>query len=216
MRDRRSASSGPSRSRLIIYARKAAIFTGNPTGRATVWPAPPHPDNSTFFSQVRSLLCRPVSGINTVTRDQEGCSMRRATACGLVVGVLAVLAAIPSSAGAAEGFWTTIATGAAGAAEPSDYTEFWFESPHGPPLAVTHAYGDHGAGRDGRRNDFLLAGRHAGTSPHERRLRDAHQPRCGQRFGRTCRSSPTSRCPRARPHGPARPDGIELVDRVEG
>jgi hypothetical protein len=67
--------------------------------------------------------------------------MRRATACGLVVGVLAALAAIPSRAGAAEGFWATIATGAAGAAQPSDYTEFWFESPHGPPLAVTQLSG---------------------------------------------------------------------------
>ena len=89
--------------------------------------------------------------------------MRRATACGVVVGVLAAFAAMPSSARAAEGFWTTIAAGAAGSAEPSDYTEFWFESPHGPPIAVTQLIGDHGAGRDGGRHHVLLAGWYAGA-----------------------------------------------------
>jgi hypothetical protein len=67
--------------------------------------------------------------------------MRRATACGVVVGVLAVLTAMPSAAQAVEGFWASIAAGAAGAAQPSDYTEFWFDSPHGPPIAVTQLSG---------------------------------------------------------------------------
>jgi hypothetical protein len=67
--------------------------------------------------------------------------MRRATACGVVVGVLAAFAAMPTAALAAEGFWTTIAAGAAGANAPSDYTEFWFDSPHGPPIAVTQLSG---------------------------------------------------------------------------
>jgi hypothetical protein len=66
--------------------------------------------------------------------------MRRATAWGVVVGVLAVLAATPSMA-RADGFWTTIAAGMAGVNAPSDYTEFWFDSPHGPPLAVTQLSG---------------------------------------------------------------------------
>jgi PEP-CTERM motif-containing protein len=67
--------------------------------------------------------------------------MRRATACGVVVGVLAVFTAMPSAAQAVEGFWASIAAGAAGAAQPSDYTEFWFDSPHGPPIAVTQLSG---------------------------------------------------------------------------
>jgi hypothetical protein len=66
--------------------------------------------------------------------------MRRATAWGVVVGVLAVCTAIPSTA-RADGFWASIAAGAAGSSAPSDYSEFWFDSPHGPPLAVTQLSG---------------------------------------------------------------------------
>ena len=60
--------------------------------------------------------------------------MRRATAWLVVVGVLGVCAGMPAHArGAAEdGFWVTLAAGAAGAANPSDYSEFWFDSPHAP------------------------------------------------------------------------------------
>jgi len=65
--------------------------------------------------------------------------MRRATAWGVVVGVLAVIAT--PSAAHAEGFWASIAAGAAGSASPSDYTEFWFDSPHAPPIAVTQLSG---------------------------------------------------------------------------
>ena len=66
--------------------------------------------------------------------------MRRATAWGVVVGVLAVWTATPSAA-RADGFWASIAAGAAGASAPSDYTEFWFDSPHAPPIAVTQLTG---------------------------------------------------------------------------
>src|SRR5262245_54861391 len=66
--------------------------------------------------------------------------MRRATAWVVVVGVVAASAATPARS-KAEGFWTTIAAGAAGASAPSDYTEFWFDTPHGPPLAVTQQTG---------------------------------------------------------------------------
>jgi hypothetical protein len=66
--------------------------------------------------------------------------MRRATALCVVVGVLAVWTATPSTA-RAEGFWTTIAAGVAGASAPSDYSEFWFDTPHGPPVAVTQLSG---------------------------------------------------------------------------
>jgi len=67
--------------------------------------------------------------------------MRRATAWGVVVGVVAACTAIPSTARATDGFWASIAAGAAGSAAPSDYTEFWFDSPHGPPIAVTQLSG---------------------------------------------------------------------------
>ena len=66
--------------------------------------------------------------------------MRRATAWGVVVGVLAVWTATPSAA-QADGFWASIAAGSAGASAPSDYTEFWFDSPHAPPIAVTQLTG---------------------------------------------------------------------------
>jgi hypothetical protein len=66
--------------------------------------------------------------------------MRRATAWVVVVGVVAALAATPSRS-RAEGFWATLAAGPAGASAPSDYTEFWFDTPHGPPLAVTQITG---------------------------------------------------------------------------
>ena len=66
--------------------------------------------------------------------------MRRASAWSVVVGVLAIWIATPSAA-RAQGFWTTIAAGGAGSSTPSDYTEFWFDSPHGPPLAVAQITG---------------------------------------------------------------------------
>jgi hypothetical protein len=66
--------------------------------------------------------------------------MRRATAWLVVVGVVAALAATPSQS-SAEGFWATLAAGPAGASAPSSYNEFWFDTPHGPPLAVTQITG---------------------------------------------------------------------------
>lgn len=66
--------------------------------------------------------------------------MRRSAAWIVGVVVLAVIAAVPSPARAA-GFWTSLAAGAAGSSAPSDYSEFWFDTPHGPPLAVTQFNG---------------------------------------------------------------------------
>jgi hypothetical protein len=66
--------------------------------------------------------------------------MRRAPAWIVVVGVSALWAGLPGTA-RAEGFWVTLAAGAAGAANPSDYKEFWFESPHAPPLVVNQLTG---------------------------------------------------------------------------
>ena len=36
----------------------------------------------------------------------------------------------------AEGFWVTLAAGLAGASIPADYSEFWFDTQHGPSLAI--------------------------------------------------------------------------------
>ena len=66
--------------------------------------------------------------------------MRRATACFVVVGVLAC-AGSPAPARADDGFWVSIAAGVAGASAPSDYAEFWFDSPHGPAIAVNQLTG---------------------------------------------------------------------------
>jgi hypothetical protein len=69
--------------------------------------------------------------------------MRRAPAWIVVVGVVALWTGLPGHARAdAElGFWVTLAAGAAGASSPSSYSEFWFESPHAPPIAVTKLTG---------------------------------------------------------------------------
>jgi hypothetical protein len=66
--------------------------------------------------------------------------MRRAPAWVVVVGVVAVGAWFPGRAHA-DGFWVTLAAGAAGADNPSDYSEFWFDSPHAPPVAVSQVTG---------------------------------------------------------------------------
>jgi uncharacterized membrane protein YeaQ/YmgE (transglycosylase-associated protein family) len=67
--------------------------------------------------------------------------MRRAPAWIVVVGVIAGWVGNPPRAKADDGFWVTIATGAAGSAAPSDYAEFWFDSPHAPPVAVNQYSG---------------------------------------------------------------------------
>jgi hypothetical protein len=62
--------------------------------------------------------------------------MRRAPAGIVVVGVVALLAGAPARATADDGFWVTIAAGAAGSSTPTDYSEFSFLSPHAPPVVV--------------------------------------------------------------------------------
>jgi hypothetical protein len=66
--------------------------------------------------------------------------MRRALAWSVVVGVVVLWAGVPGHA-RAEGFWVTLAAGAAGGSSPSDYAEFWFDSPHAPPLVVNQVTG---------------------------------------------------------------------------
>jgi hypothetical protein len=66
--------------------------------------------------------------------------MRRATAWIVVVGVLAC-AGSPTPVRADDGFWVSVAAGVAGSSAPSDYAEFWFDSPHGPAIAVNSLTG---------------------------------------------------------------------------
>jgi hypothetical protein len=66
--------------------------------------------------------------------------MRRATALFVVVGVVAATVGLPTHA-RAEGFWVSLAAGVAGGSTPSDYSEFWFDSPHAPPVVVTQMTG---------------------------------------------------------------------------
>lgn len=66
---------------------------------------------------------------------------RRAPAWVVVVGVVAAWAWSPAPA-RADGFWVSLAAGSAGASNPSDYSEFWFDSPHAPPIAVNPFTGD--------------------------------------------------------------------------
>ena len=57
--------------------------------------------------------------------------MRRTTAWVVVVGVVALVTAVPARA--ADGFWVSVAAGVGGSSTPSNYQEWWFETPHGPP-----------------------------------------------------------------------------------
>jgi hypothetical protein len=65
----------------------------------------------------------------------EGTTMRRSPAWRVSFGVLLVWAFAPAAAPAAEGFWVTLAAGIGGSATSTN--DFWFDSPHGPPIAVT-------------------------------------------------------------------------------
>lgn len=62
--------------------------------------------------------------------------MRRSPAWRVGFGVLLVWAVAPAAAPAADGFWVTLAAGMAGSDSSSAANEFWFDSPHGPPIAV--------------------------------------------------------------------------------
>ena len=71
--------------------------------------------------------------------------MRRAPALFVVVGVVACWASLPLQATETtqtnQGFWVSLASGVAGSSSTSDYSEFWFDSPHAPPIAVTQITG---------------------------------------------------------------------------
>jgi hypothetical protein len=56
----------------------------------------------------------------------------------MTIGVLAVLAALPATARA--GVWVTLAAGVAGSSAPSVESEFWFDTPHGPPLVAVNQF----------------------------------------------------------------------------
>jgi hypothetical protein len=70
--------------------------------------------------------------------------MRRAPALFVVVGVVAGLSGLSAEAKPAapvEGFWVTLASGSGSSSSPSGYNEFWFDSPHAPPVSVSQATG---------------------------------------------------------------------------
>jgi PEP-CTERM motif len=79
--------------------------------------------------------------------------MRRAPAWFVVVGVVCL--GFPASARADDGFWVTLAAGASGASAPSDYSEFWFDSPHAPPIAVNSLTGVTAQATTGGGNTFF-------------------------------------------------------------
>lgn len=83
--------------------------------------------------------------------------MRRATAWFVLVGVAVLAAERPARA--ADGFWASVASGAAGAATPSDYQEWWFDTPHGPPpVAVTQLNGTSAQATTAGGSSFFNAG----------------------------------------------------------
>lgn len=65
--------------------------------------------------------------------------MRRIPAIGLAVGVMVGWLAIPTLARA--GIWVTLAAGVPGGSTPTSEAEFWFDSPHGPQVAITQLTG---------------------------------------------------------------------------
>ena len=66
--------------------------------------------------------------------------MRRSTAWVVVLGVVVTGTATPARA--QDGFWVSIASGVAGAATPTNYQDFFFDTPHGPPpVAITQLGG---------------------------------------------------------------------------
>jgi hypothetical protein len=60
--------------------------------------------------------------------------MRRAPA--LAVGI--VIAWAWGASVAQAGVWMTLAAGLAGSSTPTETTEFWFDTPHGPPVVAIH------------------------------------------------------------------------------
>ena len=57
-----------------------------------------------------------------------------------MLGVVVTGTATPARA--QDGFWVSIASGVAGAATPTNYQDFFFDTPHGPPpVAITQLGG---------------------------------------------------------------------------
>lgn len=84
--------------------------------------------------------------------------MRRAAAWGVVVGVLMLATARPIRAAEADGFWFTLASGVAGSSTATQFQEWWFETPHAPPIAVTRLNGVSAEAATGGGSSFFLSG----------------------------------------------------------
>jgi len=84
--------------------------------------------------------------------------MRRTAAWGVVVGVLMVATARPARAAEADGFWFTLAAGVAGSSTPTQFQEWWFETPHAPAVAVTRLNGVSAEATTAGGSSFFLSG----------------------------------------------------------
>ena len=83
--------------------------------------------------------------------------MRRTTAWIVVLGVVVTGTATPVQA--QDGFWVSIASGVAGATNPSSYQDFFFDTPHGPPpVALTSYSGPTAEATTGGGSAFFSAG----------------------------------------------------------
>jgi hypothetical protein len=58
-----------------------------------------------------------------------------------VVAVAVVCFGFPAQVLGADGYWVSLAAGIAGTSAPTNYDEFWFDSPHAPPIAVNQMTG---------------------------------------------------------------------------
>lgn len=84
--------------------------------------------------------------------------MRRAAALGVVVGVMLLGTARPARAAEADGFWFTLAAGVTGSSTATQYQEWWFETPHAPPIAVTRLNGVSAEATTAGGSSFFLSG----------------------------------------------------------
>lgn len=84
--------------------------------------------------------------------------MRRAAALGVVVGVMLLGTARPARAAEADGFWFTLASGVAGSSTATQFQEWWFETPHAPPVAVTRLNGVSAEATTAGGSSFFLSG----------------------------------------------------------
>src|SRR5205814_6248792 len=90
----------------------------------------PSPAGPVRLYFLRAARYRP-PGLWERGRARRAAGMRRAPTWVVVGGVVLVWSLAPAVGRA--GVWVTLASGVAGSQSPSAGTEFWFDTPHGPP-----------------------------------------------------------------------------------